>query len=695
AANPSLFPCMRQEWYLTPPSDEKDEPCEINTSILAADIRSYLRNANISLDNFAKNYLLRSQGTLSDLLNHPKPWHDLSARGREIYIKMMKFLNAQNLKELVAVLKQANVAVRPGPSIQNIPSDVMELLKSGRVPSDQRIAEMANSFDIDVDYLTEYCLQQSQRQSGDRTLSNFLVFASEELLSQNNLSHRRHKDKRICPQPNCGVILGSKVSLDNHLVAHSGIRPYTCDQCGQTFTTNSNLLSHQRRHDNSSAPNRANKRSVTAHNALMVNSRKTTEDSLCDFAEVETSVLCKISFALYSPPNVIFRLDKHSETTVTVKSSHHLRTNHQNNYVCPLCKSNLRTSSALQAHLKRRCTKQVYKCDICGKHFKSKFNSLRHARTHTGSKPFKCPLCPTRFTESGSITAHLRTHTGEKPYECNECGKQFSQKGPLTTHMSLHNGSRPYLCEVCGKSFSQKTNLSTHEERHRGVKEHKCLCPASFQYKSDLQRHTNKHNKERPYQCKLCPMDFTRLQYLKEHHNKMHETPETQDTHSCNLKCRLFKTGKYEISKLFYFFQDIKTGVVLPVLPLNDDSSNLSNSKHMLEANPGCADKEESGEICCISRCMTDTSISRAMASDVDPTLSSSTVGVLPNDALQAVAIVTENGLMLTNNASIDLLDLSKLEHDVDRGDMHSVFVTPNGDEARYVVVNVARDAFP
>uniref|UniRef100_H2ZH48 CUT domain-containing protein n=1 Tax=Ciona savignyi TaxID=51511 RepID=H2ZH48_CIOSA len=139
AANPSLFPCMRQEWYLTPPSDEKDEPCEINTSILAADIRSYLRNANISLDNFAKNYLLRSQGTLSDLLNHPKPWHDLSARGREIYIKMMKFLNAQNLKELVAVLKQANVAVRPGPSIQNIPSDVMELLKSGRVPSDQRI----------------------------------------------------------------------------------------------------------------------------------------------------------------------------------------------------------------------------------------------------------------------------------------------------------------------------------------------------------------------------------------------------------------------------------------------------------------------------------------------------------------------------------------------------------------------------
>uniref|UniRef100_H2ZH46 Uncharacterized protein n=1 Tax=Ciona savignyi TaxID=51511 RepID=H2ZH46_CIOSA len=173
----------------------------------------------------------------------------------------------------------------------------------------------------------------------------------------------------------------------------------------------------------------------------------------------------------------------------------------------------------------------------------------------------------------------------------------------------------------------------------------------------------------------------------------MHETPETQDTQLINKVESGFKTDFNKLEgddmKILTFHQDIKTGVVLPVLPLNDDSSNLSN------ANPGCADKEESGEICCISRCMTDTSISRAMASDVDPTLSSSTVGVLPNDALQAVAIVTENGLMLTNNASIDLLDLSKLEHNVDRGDMHSVFVTPNGDEARYVVVNVARDAFP
>ncbi|KAF3848345.1 hypothetical protein F7725_014842 [Dissostichus mawsoni] len=43
----------------------------------------------------------------------------------------------------------------------------------------------------------------------------------------------------------CGKCLSSASSLDRHMLVHSGERPYKCNVCGQTFTTNGNM--HRRR----------------------------------------------------------------------------------------------------------------------------------------------------------------------------------------------------------------------------------------------------------------------------------------------------------------------------------------------------------------------------------------------------------------------------------------------------------------
>lgn len=48
------------------------------------------------------------QGTLSDLLNHPKPWICLSSRGRSIYTKMMKFLSSDDLLDTVEKYKKGS-----------------------------------------------------------------------------------------------------------------------------------------------------------------------------------------------------------------------------------------------------------------------------------------------------------------------------------------------------------------------------------------------------------------------------------------------------------------------------------------------------------------------------------------------------------------------------------------------------------
>lgn len=39
----------------------------------------------------------------------------------------------------------------------------------------------------------------------------------------------------------CGKCLSSASSLDRHMLVHSGERPYKCNVCGQTFTTNGNM----------------------------------------------------------------------------------------------------------------------------------------------------------------------------------------------------------------------------------------------------------------------------------------------------------------------------------------------------------------------------------------------------------------------------------------------------------------------
>ena len=78
----------------------------------------------------------------------------------------------------------------------------------------------------------------------------------EHLGSQKEFTQhiRAHNEVKPSPDPNdptgqakvyycclCRKMLSSFSSLDRHMLVHSGERPFNCERCGQTFTTNGNM----------------------------------------------------------------------------------------------------------------------------------------------------------------------------------------------------------------------------------------------------------------------------------------------------------------------------------------------------------------------------------------------------------------------------------------------------------------------
>ena len=66
-------------------------------------------NCNTLLQVFGKYVLCLSQGSVSEIMNKPKPWHMLSIKGREPYVRMQMWLkDPNNVTKLKKVHNDSN-----------------------------------------------------------------------------------------------------------------------------------------------------------------------------------------------------------------------------------------------------------------------------------------------------------------------------------------------------------------------------------------------------------------------------------------------------------------------------------------------------------------------------------------------------------------------------------------------------------
>ncbi|XP_041349034.1 homeobox protein cut-like 1 isoform X2 [Gigantopelta aegis] len=91
----AVLPPITQEQF--------DEYSNVNTDDLVKKVKETLSQYSISQRLFGENVLGLSQGSVSDLLARPKPWHMLTQKGREPFIRMQLFLeDAEAIPKLVA-----------------------------------------------------------------------------------------------------------------------------------------------------------------------------------------------------------------------------------------------------------------------------------------------------------------------------------------------------------------------------------------------------------------------------------------------------------------------------------------------------------------------------------------------------------------------------------------------------------------
>lgn len=75
----------------------------LNTEEIVKKVKEQLSQYSISQRLFGESVLGLSQGSVSDLLARPKPWHMLTQKGREPFIRMKMFLEDENaVHKLVA-----------------------------------------------------------------------------------------------------------------------------------------------------------------------------------------------------------------------------------------------------------------------------------------------------------------------------------------------------------------------------------------------------------------------------------------------------------------------------------------------------------------------------------------------------------------------------------------------------------------
>ncbi|XP_051553757.1 gastrula zinc finger protein XlCGF7.1-like isoform X2 [Myxocyprinus asiaticus] len=193
---------------------------------------------------------------------------------------------------------------------------------------------------------------EKKRKYQEPGLSNgetyFIFFQTENNFSQKKTEAKNHN---TCTQ--CGKSFKKRRSLRNHMITHTGERPFKCTQCGKSFAHKSSLQFHIKAH--------TGEKPFTCHQ-------------------------CGKSFTCNE------NLKKHVKTHTGEKP-----------YICPHCGRAVASKGNLVKHIRTHTGEKPYTCPQCGKSFTLQEHLKRHIRIHTGENKILTLAEPDREALDGAF----------------------------------------------------------------------------------------------------------------------------------------------------------------------------------------------------------------------------------------------------------------------------------------------------
>ncbi|XP_029004134.1 general transcription factor IIIA, b [Betta splendens] len=272
----------------------------------------------------------------------------------------------------------------------------------------------------------------------------------------------------VCSFFDCKAIFSKSWKLEAHLCKHTGLKPFSCENCDKSFCTRYQLTRHELSHSGEKP-----------HKCLVDG---------CSEAFITNA----------SMRNHMARVHHHQEKLY--------QCDHQG------CGKPFRKRNQLKAHQHDKHQLPSFQCSVgnCLKAFPSRRKLKHHEKVHKGYTcgANACPFLGKTWTE---YLKHRKEHKEKLP--CEQCRKRFSNSWFLHLHkLHVHSGERRmFSCpkDGCEKKFTRRFNLDSHVlGDHEGKKPFRCAhagCGRSFAMKESLWRHGVVHDPARKKLTKLHP----------------------------------------------------------------------------------------------------------------------------------------------------------------------------------------------
>lgn len=188
---------------------------------------------------------------------------------------------------------------------------------------------------------------------------------------------------------------------------------------------------------------------------------------------------------------------------------------------CEMCNFNTEHLSSIRRHYANRHGKKLLKCKDCEFYTGLKKNMEMHIETGhstcqskpTYLKDLRCPFCLYQTKNKNNMIDHIVLHREERVvpievrrpklsrylqgivFRCHRCTFTSGSDENLRLHMMRHDDVKPYKCRLCYFDCTRLSDLEEHlSDKHQVLRNHELVGQVSLDQLEARREDDNKHN---------------------------------------------------------------------------------------------------------------------------------------------------------------------------------------------------------